>query len=191
MHPDEVVLLPKDIEEELAGMQKKPAAEVKEENDLQAVYASIIAQYDEYEEDDDEYISGAFSLERQSSADGPEIIEETTNNSVNVAIVRDMDGSKKEVLVPNRNKLVKAPSSTRRQLWCGRGGVRGRGRGGINTTGGTGRGGKHTQNKRGQRVFHAGARGGKKKTKSSSGGVRAKGSGRHSKKGGKKSFNNS
>ena len=190
LHPDEVVLLPKDIEEELAGMQKKPAAEVKEENDLQAVYASIIAQYDEYEEDDDEYISGAFSLERQSSADGPEIIEETTNNSVNVAIVRDMDGSKKEVLVPNRNKLVRAPRSTRRQTSRGRGGGRGRGRGGINTTGGTGRGGKHTQNKRGQRVYHPGARGGKKKTKSSSGGVRGKGSGRHSKKGGKKNFNN-
>ena len=123
LDPDDVVLLPKDIEEELSGIHKKSAAEVKEKNDLQAVYASIIAQYDEYEEDDDEYISGAFSLERQSSADGPEIIEETTNNSVNVAIVRDMDGSK-EVLVPNRNKLVKAPRSTADKLVEG-GGVEG------------------------------------------------------------------
>ena len=187
LHPDDVVLLPKDIEDELAGRGKKTAAEIKEENDLQVVYASIIAQYDEYEEDDDEYISGAFSLERQSSADGPEIIEETTNNSVNVAIVRDMDGRKKEVLVPNRNKLVKAPRSTRRQNGRGRGRGRGRGkgRGGTNTTGGTGRGGKHTQNKRGQRIFHAGARGGKKTSKSSIG------TNRHSKKGGKKNFNSS
>ena len=83
-----------------------------------------------FEEVEDDYISGAFSLERQSSVDGPEIIEETTNNNVNVAIVRDMDGSKREVLVPNRNKLIKAPRSTRRQV-SKRGGRVGWGEGGV------------------------------------------------------------
>ena len=97
--------------------------------------------YDEYE-DDDEYNSGAFSLERQSSADGPEIIEETTNNSVNVVIARDMDGSKKEVLVPNRNKLVCSKKHSRKLVED----EADEGRGGINTTGGTGRWQEH-QNK--------------------------------------------
>jgi hypothetical protein len=173
---DEVVLLPKHIEEELANVRKKTKEEIKEENDLKAVYASIIAQYDEYEDEEDDYVSGAFSLERQSSVDGPEIIEETTNNNVNVAIVRDSDGSKKEVLVPNRNKLVKAPRNTRRQGGVrgrGKSGTsrgRGRGRGGVNTSGGSGRGGRHTQNKRGQKIHHAGARGGTKKSSSKRGG---------------------
>ena len=39
--------------------------EIKEENDLKAVYASIIAQYDEYEEEEDDYIRVLFP-ERQS-----------------------------------------------------------------------------------------------------------------------------
>ena len=116
--------------------------------------------------------------------DGPEIIEETTNNNVNVAIVRDMDGSKKEVLVPNRNKLVKAPRNTRRQGGArgrGRGNAsrgRGSGRGGVNTSGGSGRGGRHTQNKRGQKIYHAGARGGARKASSKRGGKSNKKSGK-------------
>ena len=41
--------IPKDIEDELANIRRKTSEEIKEENDLKAVYASIIAQYDEYD----------------------------------------------------------------------------------------------------------------------------------------------
>ena len=116
---------------------KKPRAARKaggQEDAIDAAYRAVLEKYANVEDDDDDYISGAFSLER----DGPEILEQTSSGGIDVAIVRDMDGKKQEIVIPNANRTVRAPASTRRKTGHGKGAPRGRGRGRGGGRGGRG-----------------------------------------------------
>jgi hypothetical protein len=143
-----------------ANFRRRDVRRKNSDEKLESAYRAILEKYGDVEDDEDEYIGGTFSTEK----DGPEIIKTEEVGGVGVAIVRDLDGKEVEVLLPNQNRTIAAPRSTKRLSGRGRG--RGRGRG-KSRGGGTARGGNssatrgkgHQSKARGGKVKSNGGRG--------------------------------